>query len=105
MKISIEKLTELIVREVIIILIQKGYRLDPSSSKNNNLKQSAFSEHKQLVIDMSSYKTPVVTENHLSSIAAEIKEIIIPEQTIITPGAKQIIKNKQLIVSHSNKGE
>ena len=92
MQISIEELVEIIVKE----LLAKGIVINSTSvSKDIGRK----SEEKKLIeIDMSGFKTPVLTENQLTSLESSIEEIIIPERTIITPGAREIIHKKKLKV-------
>ena len=52
-------------------------------------------------IDMSSYKTPVLTENILELINKDVNEIIIPKGTVFTPGARDIIKKRNFIISYN----
>ena len=92
MKISIEQLIELIVKQVVAELTQRGVEIDFGNEKNISLST-------KVEIDMSGYKTPVLTENNSQLNFAE-REIIIPEKTVITPGAREIIKKKKLIVTH-----
>lgn len=101
MKISIEELVEIVIREVMKELLKKGVKIDFNSSEKDEVKSNDNIKE----IDMSGYKTPVLTENHLNEIDPEINEIVIPEKTIITPGAKIIIKTKQLAVRYSNKNK
>jgi len=92
MKISIERLIELIVKQVVAELTKRGVEID-FGDENKLLLNT------KVEIDMSCYKTPVLTENNFQFISAE-GEIIIPEKTVITPGAREIIKKKKLIVTH-----
>lgn len=100
MTIEIEKLIEIIVKEVIAELLKRGEVIDFSHEKltidnsNTELKLDV----KRLAIDMSNYKTPLLTEGHLASLGSEIVEIVVPTNTIITPGAKEIIKKQKLIL-------
>jgi hypothetical protein len=105
LKVSIEKLVELIVKEVITALSCQGIEVDLSVAEKKNSSKELPANKTRLKIDMSGYKTPVLTENHLNSIDPGITEIIVPEKTVITPGAKIIIKTKQLIVTYSNKNK
>lgn len=102
MNISIEKLVEIIVREVVTALLKQGVEINFDSHEKDplNLKLS-----KRQTIDMSNYKTPVLTENHLLSLEPEVTDIEIPEETILTPGAKDIIKKRKLIINNNKKSE
>ncbi len=103
MKISIEKIIELVVKEVISELTKRGYEINFSSRGKN--PGAAFSSNKKVYeeIDMSDYKTPVLTEKNIQLLNEEVEGIIVPEKTIITPGAKDLIKKKNLIITHKSK--
>jgi hypothetical protein len=92
MNISIEQLIELIVKQVVAELTQHGVEIDFGDEKKS-------SSNTKVEIDMSCYKTPVLTENNSQLNFAE-REIIVPKKTVITPGAREIIKKKKLIVTH-----
>jgi hypothetical protein len=100
MKISIEKLVEIIIREIIIELPKLGVEIDFDTPKD----YTGNSKEKIKEIDMSNYKTPVLTENQLLAIGKEIREIVIPEGTIITPVANEIIKKRNLIINRKKIG-
>jgi hypothetical protein len=100
MKLNIERLIEMIVREVIVELSKIGVELDFSVNEKN----SSFinnNKKKQQIIDMSGYKTPILTETMLESIDKDLNEIIIPRGTVFTPGARDIIKKRNLIISYN----
>lgn len=101
MKISIEELIEIVTREVIKELLKKGVKIDFDSPDENVIGSNRNVKE----IDMSGYKTPVLTENHLDELNNGITEIIIPKKTVITPGARIVIKTKQLIITYSNKNK
>ena len=48
---------------------------------------------------MSKYKTPLLTEAHILEIDKKIKEIEVPEKTIITPSALDLIKKRNIIIT------
>ena len=102
MEIKIEKLIEIIVREVISELIRNGVSIDYSSelqkntSMNNNQNKKVCRE----LLDLKGYRTPVLTEDRILSLNAETVEIVIPTKTIITPGARDIIKKRKILISH-----
>ena len=96
MQITIEYLITRIVQEVIKELKDKNISVTFSNSAEN--KTSSHSA-KTETIDMSKYKTPVLTENHIQRLHALTGEIIIPEGTIITPKAKELIQEKQLQIT------
>ena len=100
MKISIVELVELITREVILELSKRGIAVDYNIDKITSTKTSIKTS---VEMDMSNYKTPVLTENNLLSLDSGITEIIVPDGTVITPGARDIIRKKKLNITYKNK--
>ena len=99
MEITLEKLISLVTAEVIKELKKQGIQII-SSSDNNGLGISTDSlRTKSEKIDMSRYRTPVLTEIHIRRLHQLTGEVIIPKNTIITPKAKEIIKEKRLIIT------
>ena len=99
---EIEKLIEIIVREVIselskLNLIDLNSGIKNSTCSCNNIIKKVQSK----MIDMSNYKTPILTENHLLTLDPTISEIIVPKGTIITPGARDIIKKQKLVLNNN----
>ena len=98
MNMSIQEIVELVTREVIKELIRQGVVVDKS------LPGIPVSENgKEVVeVDMSGYKTPILSESSFHKIATETKELIVPEKTVITPGAREIIKKNQIRISYKS---
>jgi hypothetical protein len=101
MEINIEKLIEIIVREVVTELLRLGVPVDKKESVAICSETNITEKKQYAVIDMSIYKTPLLTENHLKSLDSAITEIRIPRGTIITQGAKDIIKKRNLILNNN----
>ncbi len=98
MEISLQKIIEIVTEEVIKELIKKGIKIDESfirKTENNN-------NNKSFEIDMRRFKTPIVTENILGSIDKNINKIIVPAKTIITPGARHIVKKNKLTIIYKS---
>ncbi len=93
--ISLEEIIALVVKEVILELTKRGIKIEGEIS---NI--SKIDDHKLKVkIDMSKYKTPLLTEAHILEIDKKIKEIEVPEKTIITPSALDLIKKRNIIIT------
>ncbi len=99
---EIEKLIEIIVREVISEL-SKLNMIDLNSGINNSTCscKNIIKKVQPKIIDMSNYKTPILTENHLLTLDPTISEILVPKGTIITPGARDIIKKQKLVLNNN----
>ena len=94
MKIELEKLIEIVTREVIKELVKLGYNAE-------DLLSSDYPEEKGITkrsveIDMRGYVTPILTEGHMEQLEKGIEEVVIPPQTVITPGAKSLIKQNKI---------
>jgi hypothetical protein len=100
LKINIENLVEIIVKEVIAELSKIGVELDLSKGIKTGELQVRVNQKRQ-EIDMSGYKTPILTEYALESIGQDVNEIIIPKGTIFTPGARDIIKKRNFIINYN----
>ena len=104
-EVSLDKLVSIVVREVVKelersnIKVVHSVNLDVSFS-SGNVKKSIGLRIKKEKIDMSSYKSPVLTENHIKRLHELTGEIVIPENTIITPKARQMLKLKNVVVNY-----
>ncbi|MGA7720198.1 MAG: hypothetical protein WCA84_03395 [Ignavibacteriaceae bacterium] len=103
MKINIEKLVELITNEVVEQLTQLGVEIDYSSIKERKIISGNNRKNLNEIINLKNYKTPVLTINQLNSLGEDIWEIEVPRGTIITPGARDIIKKRNLRISSNYK--
>lgn len=102
MEIEIEKLVSMIVKEVIAELSKKGITVNPHSLEKITSKSAASQNEFCETIDMKNYRSPVLTENHITLLRSNVREIIIPKKTIITPGARDAIAKRRLKVNNSN---
>lgn len=103
MKIEINKLVETIVRIVIEELVKlEVVKIEIGSQQTDTklLTNSVNSNHRA-VIDMSNYKSPILTEERILSLDPLISEIIVPKRTVLTPGARDLIKKRNLVVTKS----
>ncbi len=98
MEITLEKIIEIVTREVIKELVKKGITINTSALGEGEPEVVKRSDE----IDMSEFKTPILTENNLGYLDKNICEVIVPEKTIITPGARRIIKQRSLTVIYKS---
>lgn len=99
MEITLEKLITLVTAEVVKELKKQGIQVIYSSEHKGSVISTDSLRTKSEKIDMSRYRTPVLTEIHIRRLHELTGEVIIPENTIITPKAKEIIKEKRLIIT------
>lgn len=92
--VQLNQLIEMIAREVVSELKRQGVKVvggqGVTQSKENILVA------KSETIDMSKFKSPVLTAAQLNRLHPLTGEVVVPKGTIITPKAKQVIHTKQL---------
>lgn len=98
MKISFEELIRIVTEEVVKELAKNGITVDESGI---NSSQKVL-QPKSLEIDMSEFKTPVLTENSFWDIDTAVKELIVPANTVITPGAAREIKIREIVINYKS---
>ena len=98
MVISLDNLIQIITANVIKELNKQGIEiiLNNGSDRQQNAAKGLFTKCEK--IDMSKYKSPVLTENHIHRLHELTGEIIIPKRTVITPKAGELIKMKNISV-------
>jgi hypothetical protein len=103
MQISLEQLVETIVRQVIAELARRGVQVGPALAPQRGISPAQGDASApqpgggtSLEIDMSAYRTPVLTEGHLSRIDTRISTIVVPCNTVVTPGAWGTLRSKRL---------
>lgn len=107
MKIPIENIIELVTREVIKELTKRGYTVDYTSRYQAGV--TFHPEKKQepegptsMEICMKDYKTPILTERRFDDISMSVHELIVPEKTVITPGAFELIKKRNIKIIYQS---
>ena len=98
MEISLEKLINLVTAEVVKELKNQGVQIIVSEQQVKQYEMTGF-QTKSEKIDMSKYKSPVLTERHIRKLHELTGEVIIPKRTIITPKAKELIKERHLLIT------
>ncbi len=102
MEITLEKLINLVTAEVVKQLKKQGVQVVSASGESVHFNPEQALRSKSEEIDMSKYKTPVLTENHIRRLHELTGEVIVPKGTVVTPRAKELIKQKQLTVTVKN---
>ena len=98
MAISLDNLIQIITTHVIRELKRQGIEIISHNGKpdSQNAIQGLYTKSEK--IDMSKYKSPVLTENHIRRLHELTGEIVIPRCTVITPKASELIKIKNISV-------
>jgi len=95
-QLSIEQLVALIVREVVAELTKRGVEIGSPGMQAPRGPGQHAPMGTSLEIDMSAFRTPVLTESRLNLIDAAVSTLIVPCKTVVTPGAWDIIRSKKL---------
>ena len=93
MEINIEYIIQLVTKQVVKELQTRGVNVNFNTGQG--VLQDAL-RTKTETIDMSKYKTPVLTENHIRRLHELTGEVVIPEGTVITPKAREMIKDRKI---------
>jgi len=96
MAIKLETLIEIVVKEVLKQLNENGTAVDMSSFNTISINNAKHCQNR--VIDMKNFRTPVLLEKHIAELKEE--EITIPAGTIITFGARYLIKKKKIKINY-----
>ncbi len=96
--ISLEEIVALVVKEVVLELTKRGIQIGDEISNIPKFKASS----NKIKIDMSKYKTPLLTEACILEIDTEIKEIEVPKKIIITPSALDLIRERKITITKIN---
>ena len=123
MQISIEQLVASIVREVVSELVRRGitvtggtqpapaaigtvgahYAPAPATTGRGSPVQAVTTPPPStaagtIEIDMGGYRTPILTEDYLTRLAPSVSTVIVPCSTVLTPGARDLIRKKKLSI-------
>lgn len=96
-EVKLDKIVNLVVKEVVAQLKKQGIKVVDNSSQGSfsqNINNQLRSRTE--VIDMSKYQSPILTERQLKQLHELTGKIIVPQKTVITPKASEIIKKKNL---------
>ncbi len=97
--VSLEKIIKLVSTGVVRELHKQGVQVVSGNAEIIPADSSASGMSvKTEKIDMSSYKTPVLTEQHLSRLHELTGTVVVPRGTVITPKAREAIKAKKLYI-------
>ncbi len=91
MDVTIEQLIRQVTQEVLRQLAGQGVMV-----AQGNTSHAAGAGHTAERIDMSKYKTPLVTEQALLRLHESTQEIVVPAGTILTPRARELVRKKNI---------
>ena len=92
--LSLEKIVQLVTREVMRELGRKGMAPAPTGAGATVALDPAASARP----DMTGYKTPILTENMVARLHERTVTAIVPSGSIVTPRAKEILRKRNISV-------
>jgi len=100
LEIDINKLVQMITAQVISELQARGMEVNRHGTAGNGYHSLRT---KSEIIDMKKYRSPVLTEDHIRRLHELTGEVIVPKKTVLTPKARELVKNKQITVTFQAK--
>lgn len=97
---SIDRLVEIIVRQVLSELAKRGVRMGNPGAPNT--VAPAMAEAGRVKIDMTGYRTPVLTENRVRSLEPHVREILVPAGTVCTIGARDAMQLRRITLTYTS---
>ena len=97
--LSLEKIIQLVAREVVRELERQGVTVVSGGTPGHG---SAASEDctETEIMDMSGYRSPVLTARMLSRLRERTGAVVVPEGTVVTPRAREMIRQRSLVVRY-----
>jgi len=93
--ITYEQLVDIVVREVLAELARRGVEVRGVTRTAAGSAPGVRAES-TVEIDMTGFKTPVLTEGQLTRLPRTVAAVVVPCSTVITPGAWDTIRTRKL---------
>jgi len=98
MNISLEELINLVTTEVLKELKERGIQIEVPKQNVIIQKDTSTLLDSSKTLEITGYKTPLVTEENILKLDERIKEIIVPLKTIFTPSANDMIRKRKISI-------
>lgn len=99
MDVSLEKLIQLVTAEVVKELGKQGVRIVSGSFSADSHNSGSSLRTKVERIDMKKYRTPILTEKQIRNLHELTGEVIVPPGTVMTPKAKELVRERRLVIT------
>jgi hypothetical protein len=90
MEVPLETIVLRVVEEVVRELKKQGVQVTTVGSS------SAQSRTRVERVDLSGYKTPVLTERHINQLHESTGIVVVPTGTILSPKAKELLRDRKI---------
>jgi len=93
-EISLDTLVRIVVKEVLAELAKRGIEIGiPPAGGGAALEGD---QGAAVAMDMTGYRTPVLTESRVRALEPHVREIIVPAGTICTMGARDVLQQRRM---------
>ena len=98
---SLEVLVREVAERVIRELRDRGVRIAPAEGSAESRTPAAVAEcgrppGRAERVDMSAYRTPVLTERHVRKLHPLASAVAVPRGTVVSPGAKELLRDRNI---------
>lgn len=99
-EVDLDQIVSMVVDQVVEELEKRDVKVVKSGSSNTGSKDHSGLKTKTEEIDMSKYKSPILSEKQLRKLHELTGKIIIPERTVITPKAKEYLRDNNIKIGY-----
>jgi hypothetical protein len=91
--VTIEEIIARVTREVLRECSNRGIAIQDATRPATSVADTSAQR-----LDMNGFRTPIVTEHDIEKLHEQTSAIIVPNGTIVTPRAKELIRKKNISV-------
>jgi hypothetical protein len=99
MQLSMEQLVEIVVKEVLAELARRG--MVPGSRPEEGPAVQPAGSPSRVIVDMTGYRTPVLTENRVRAVERHVSELVVPAGTVCTWGARDVMAQRKMKLTYA----
>jgi len=99
MQLTIEQLVAVVVKEVLAELERRGM-VPGIRSGAGSVAESAGSSS-TVTLDMTGYRTPVLTEHRVRALERHVREVVVPAGTVCTWGARDVMAQRKIKLTYA----
>lgn len=102
--VALDKIVQRVVQEVVRELKAQGVTVVHAGSGKDtqtSIQTTAGYRTKIQTVDMGRFKSPVLTEGQIRRLHELTGEIVVPKKTVITPKARQLIRQQNLQIRYT----
>ncbi len=94
--IPLETVIRLVTERVMAELLTQGVRIESGVQPRVISGEPGTAPPRSERVDMSAYRTPVLTERHVLRLHALTTAVIVPRGTVVSPKAKELLRDRNI---------